>query len=650
MTPAQLWNNIVAYALQVGLLVALGAIIPPVLKLRTPRARLLFWQTILASCVLLPWIQPWRQQVINASSVKAISAIEISQASAPSLPDSSVSAPPVPHQIPFTAILLCVLAAGVIVRIALLILGLVRLAGYRRRGHELVSDPVFRIATPTSARWLVSEEISSPVTFGWRDPVVLLPARFPSLRAELREVILCHELVHIERRDWMFTVAEELARAIFWFHPAVWWVLGEIQLAREQTVDQAVMEITNARDHYIDALLTMATSNSPAENQLDLAPAPLFLRRRHLKCRVVELLREVRISPVSRLHTIATQTTAIAALATACWLVSGAFPLDATPQLVADAAGVVVNTGDAKLSYRTPVLYPDEAIEKGVQGTVVVDAVVNRDGSLTDDTVVHCVRELCGAASDSLPNWRFATHKNARPQKILINFQRPTGSTAAPVDDPEQDQLWVSQMLAQQINRPKPGVRTGMRSLTFIAPTLVLDGAYVQRVGPGVAYGKILNAVRIGDSAAQLSSHIPVRAGDVWSSANATLVSQALKEFGPGLEADIVRNPVSQVWTLWIGRALPVPGLNSRENGAPQPAVILKVDPDYPASARLAGKSRTVAIAFIVGTDGVPRDVRVISNAGPELDSAAMAAASHWRFTPGAVATPAKIDFTFRVL
>ena len=43
-------------------------------------------------------------------------------------------------------------------------------------------------------------------------------------------------------RDWLFTVVEELVRAVFWFHPAIWWLLGEIQLAREQAVDREVVE------------------------------------------------------------------------------------------------------------------------------------------------------------------------------------------------------------------------------------------------------------------------------------------------------------------------------------------------------------------------------------------------------------------------
>ena len=65
-------------------------------------------------------------------------------------------------------------------------------------------------------------------------------------------------------------------RAFFWFHPAIWWLLGEIQLAREQAVDREVIEMTQASEEYVDALLAIAG----ARPQLDLAPAPLFLRKR----------------------------------------------------------------------------------------------------------------------------------------------------------------------------------------------------------------------------------------------------------------------------------------------------------------------------------------------------------------------------------
>jgi len=313
MNTALVWSNLLAYSLQVGLLVAVGAFVPALVRMRAAGARLLYWQLLLAACLLLPWVRPWHQEVIVASV--AASTVITSVA---------VAAPAPSHfHIATSALLLYLIAAGVVARLAWLGAGFWRLRRYRQRGWPLENAGVW-------AEVLLSAEVSAPVTFGWRRPVILLPERFPQLSEPIRQAILCHENLHVERRDWLFTVAEELVRAALWFHPAIWWLLAEIQLAREQAVDWRVVQITQERDPYVDALLEMAG----ARPEMDLAPAPLFLRKRHLKQRVVEIVREARMS---KTRWISAMAVSVVFLAGACWLVTGAFPLSAEPQVVTEA-------------------------------------------------------------------------------------------------------------------------------------------------------------------------------------------------------------------------------------------------------------------------------------------------------------------------
>ena len=89
----------------------------------------------------------------------------------------------------------------------------------------------------------VSGDVSGPVTFGFLRPVILLPEGCLE-----DESIACHELVHVRRRDWLFTVIEECVLSVFWFHPAMWWMVAEIQLAREEAVDREVVGILNSRE------------------------------------------------------------------------------------------------------------------------------------------------------------------------------------------------------------------------------------------------------------------------------------------------------------------------------------------------------------------------------------------------------------------
>src|SRR5262249_15880241 len=121
-----------------------------------------------------------------------------------------------------------------------------------------------------------------PVTFGWKDPVILLPASFLGLDEEAQRAILCHEFLHVLRQDWITNIVEELIGCVFWFHPLVLRLIRQTRVAGEQLIDAEVVRITSARESYIAALLSMASAGSEDR----WAPAPSFLRRRHLAQRM----------------------------------------------------------------------------------------------------------------------------------------------------------------------------------------------------------------------------------------------------------------------------------------------------------------------------------------------------------------------------
>ena len=66
----------------------------------------------------------------------------------------------------------------------------------------------------------------------------------------------------------------------------------------------------------------------------------------------------------------------------------------------------------------------------------------------------------------------------------------------------------------------------------------------------------------------------------------------------------------------------------------PVHGVILKqVTPTYPAEARTKGVQGMVKISVLVGKDGVPSKLRVVSGP-PELVSASLEAIKRWRYRP----------------
>jgi beta-lactamase regulating signal transducer with metallopeptidase domain len=85
----------------------------------------------------------------------------------------------------------------------------------------------------------MSADIETPqVVGGWR-PVVLLPAR--ACTADERSMMVCHELMHVRRRDLAFGWVPAAAERLFFFHPLARMAAREYFTARESACDAAVV-------------------------------------------------------------------------------------------------------------------------------------------------------------------------------------------------------------------------------------------------------------------------------------------------------------------------------------------------------------------------------------------------------------------------
>ena len=80
MSANLIWANLVAYSLQIGLLVGLAAFVPAALRLRLPGARLVYWHVLLAACLLLPMVRPWKQEAAGTVQVSTSVAVVVPRA------------------------------------------------------------------------------------------------------------------------------------------------------------------------------------------------------------------------------------------------------------------------------------------------------------------------------------------------------------------------------------------------------------------------------------------------------------------------------------------------------------------------------------------------------------------------------------------
>jgi len=306
--------NVLAYLAQVTLVVLVCAGLPRLLGLRSPGVHYAFWRIVLVVCLLLPIVQPWRpgeMTFVPAPGPRPPMA-DTAVRHAAAVPTRAAAA------IDWFAAAQIAVAAGIAVRLVWLAVGAARLRRLRRRATDTaIGFDDLKSAIGTTPPILWSSDVRHPVTFGVFRPVVLLPAAIKAIDLPAQRAIVAHELHHVRRRDWCWVIAEEILRSVFWFHPAMWWLVSRVQLARETVVDELSILATNARRTYLDTLLAFA-------DDAGLASTPAFSARRHLFHRVMLLSKE---GGMSSLRIAITSCALLAALAAGSWSAVSAFPL-----------------------------------------------------------------------------------------------------------------------------------------------------------------------------------------------------------------------------------------------------------------------------------------------------------------------------------
>ncbi len=500
------------------------------------------------------------------------------------------------------------LAAGIAIRLLWLCLGLARLRRYRvsaiqlETGEDCFDD--MRRAIAPAAEILVSGRVTSPVTFGFWNPVVLLPDGFRGLPHQEQRSIVCHELIHIQRRDWAVAVGEELIRCILWFHPAIWWLLGQIQLTREQVVDEAVIDYTGDRTRYLDALLAIASQRLSA----DLAPAPLFLKKHHLRQRVESIVSGVTMTKRNLLLPLAA---AFATLPILIGIAAWQFPLRAAPQEAVDDPGVEVQLGAATILHRTGIAFPDEARAKHLSGTVVVGVTVNDKGEVTDAAAVSGPQELRKPVVQSVLNWHFSPEANQGPNfQLAVRFDG--GRAAAPSE-----------------------------SDSNLVPTSASDEP---RTVDAINLNLLPAALR-----AKVEQANVVRVGDVLTRENFKTVEASLRNIDDhlrmtgALHGDKVSVMIRIASPPQVARVAPVFTSSSVNVSTPQSIrvggnvqsanLIRQVKPKYPVDAKQARIQGIVRFNATIGPDGAIQSLDVVEG-HPMLVTAAMDAVKQWLYKP----------------
>jgi beta-lactamase regulating signal transducer with metallopeptidase domain len=232
-------------AVRAALLVAGTAIVLSVMRVKAAAAKHSVWAAMVLLMLVLPVWAAWGPKAslrllpssaqMNANSV-IVPAVALSTTFQPSRLISI-----------WPAVLLAVYLLGVCFLLFRLAIGTIR-------ARRMVRTAVTRCGVHTSAL------CAAPVTVGFFHPVVIFPEHWPQWSQKQLDVVLTHEGEHARRRDSLVQWLALLNRALWWFHPAAWWLEHQLSALAEEACDNVVLARFHNPREYSECLIEMARS------------------------------------------------------------------------------------------------------------------------------------------------------------------------------------------------------------------------------------------------------------------------------------------------------------------------------------------------------------------------------------------------------
>jgi beta-lactamase regulating signal transducer with metallopeptidase domain len=320
-------------------------------------------------------------------------------------------------------------AGYVAVMVALLLRVLFQLWKARRLGRRasavadpewltLLDDCAASMGTGKSVRLLRSTDHGVPAALGLTTPAILIPVAADTWNEDRRRAVLLHEMAHVARRDCLTQWLASLACAIYWCHPAVWWIAARLRIERELACDDRVIAAGTDAQAYAGHLLEIAYAFG---RHRAAALAVSMARARHLEGRMLAALdaRRNRTSPARRARR--------AAVAAAAALVLAIAPMTPSVAAIAPLSSIVEPAAPAEPG-RAEWLSAQTLLQDGVRRLVRAAAAL-------------------GVTQDRLPGtWQIGPTKTEGHVHLTLVEFRSSHGTDVPLS--ELDGLTAAQLAA----------------------------------------------------------------------------------------------------------------------------------------------------------------------------------------------------------
>jgi TonB family protein len=258
-----------------------------------------------------------------------------------------------------------------------------------------------------AVRIVSSSTIGGPAAVGLHRPTLLLPPGFlDRLEASEMDALFAHELAHMQRQDFAKNLLYGIISLPIAYHPLLSLTRARLAETRELVCDAMAAEAVGGRESYARSLLRLASmlSDRPAPrilHAIGILDANIFERRvMHLtrKSREIKSARRFAIAAACALIALVTCTSALALR------MEIAEPDSQNPT----PPKVHVKVTDLKIASKVQPVYPPQAKKDHVRGTVILSAIIGKDGVVENLKVTKSVRDdMDQSAIDAVRQWRY---------------------------------------------------------------------------------------------------------------------------------------------------------------------------------------------------------------------------------------------------
>jgi len=272
----------------------------------------------------------------------------------------------------------------------------------------IATDRLGRVRSSADVYFATSGDISGPATVGVRRQTLLLPPGFlDKLSRDELDAVLAHEFAHMRRWDFAKNLLYGMVAVPIAYHPLLSLTRARLAETRELVCDAMAAEAVGGRESYARSLLRLASmlSDSAAPrilHAIGIFDANIFERRvMNLTRKSLEIGRARRLAIIGACALVALVTCASAL----------ALRMDVT-----EPAAQGPNTNPKSINVKPEALtivskvspvYPADAKKDRVQGTVELAAVIGKDGTVENLSVVSGPDALQKSALDAVKDWRY---------------------------------------------------------------------------------------------------------------------------------------------------------------------------------------------------------------------------------------------------